>query len=389
MTIEKVYLRRSSRIRSGHLWVFSNEIEGSLKRFKAGTIVRVYERTSNLLGIGYINPHSLISIRLLTNQPEEIDKDFFRKRINCALDYRKRLNLDSDSFRVLYSESDLLPGLIVDIYKDILVLQILTFGMELLKETIIEVIDQIFHPVSIVLRNDSPFRRLEGLPLEKKVIKGDCSDVVIREGDLFFHVDTLSGQKTGFFLDQRENRLVFSKLTGKGKGLDLFCYSGAWAIHMASSGAQVIGVDESDHAIEMSKRNAEINNLSERCRFIKTNVFDFLNEDIRVGNRYDYIVLDPPAFVKSKEKIKEAIRAYRKINADAMRLLNNNGLLATSSCSHHISREAFLDILRAASKDAGKKFRLIEMRSQAKDHPILLSMPETEYLKCAILEVQE
>lgn len=389
MTIEKVYLRRSSRIRSGHLWVFSNEIEGSLKRFKAGTIVRVYERTSNLLGIGYINPHSLISIRLLTNQPEEIDKDFFRKRINCALDYRKRLNLDSDSFRVLYSESDLLPGLIVDIYKDILVLQILTFGMELLKETIIEVIDQIFHPVSIVLRNDSPFRRLEGLPLEKKVIKGDCSDVVIREGDLFFHVDTLSGQKTGFFLDQRENRLVFSKLTGKGKGLDLFCYSGAWAIHMASSGAQVIGVDESDHAIEMSKRNAEINNLSERCRFIKTNVFDFLNEEIRVGNRYDYIVLDPPAFVKSKEKIKEAIRAYRKINADAMRLLNNNGLLATSSCSHHISREAFLDILRAASKDAGKKFRLIEMRSQAKDHPILLSMPETEYLKCAILEVQE
>lgn len=389
MTIEKVYLRRSSRIRSGHLWVFSNEIEGSLKRFKAGTIVRVYERTSNLLGIGYINPHSLISIRLLTNQPEEIDKDFFRKRINCALDYRKRLNLDSDSFRVLYSESDLLPGLIVDLYKDILVLQILTFGMELLKETIIEVIDQIFHPVSIVLRNDSPFRRLEGLPLEKKVIKGDCSDVVIREGDLFFHVDTLSGQKTGFFLDQRENRLVFSKLTGKGKGLDLFCYSGAWAIHMASSGAQVIGVDESDHAIEMSKRNAEINNLSERCRFIKTNVFDFLNEEIRVGNRYDYIVLDPPAFVKSKEKIKEAIRAYRKINADAMRLLNNNGLLATSSCSHHISREAFLDILRAASKDAGKKFRLIEMRSQAKDHPILLSMPETEYLKCAILEVQE
>lgn len=389
MTIEKVYLRRSSRIRSGHLWVFSNEIEGSLKRFKAGTIVRVYERTSNLLGIGYINPHSLISIRLLTNQPEEIDKDFFRKRINCALDYRKRLNLDSDSFRVLYSESDLLPGLIVDIYKDIVVLQILTFGMELLKETIIEVIDQIFHPVSIVLRNDSPFRRLEGLPLEKKVIKGDCSEVIIREGDLFFHVDTLSGQKTGFFLDQRENRLVFSKLTGKGKGLDLFCYSGAWAIHMASSGAQVIGVDESDHAIEMSKRNAEINNLSERCRFIKTNVFDFLSEEIRVGNRYDYIVLDPPAFVKSKKKIKEAIRAYRKINADAMRLLNNNGLLATSSCSHHISREAFLDILRAASKDAGKKFRLIEMRSQAKDHPILLSMPETEYLKCAILEVQE
>lgn len=385
--MEKVYLKRSSRILSGHLWVFSNEIEGSPKRFDSGTIVTVYDRAKQPLGTGYINPHSLISIRLLTNQIEEIDRVFFRERIRKALDYRERLFPDSDSFRVIYSEGDLLPGLIVDRFKDVIVLQTLTSGMDRLKDEIIGLLDDMLHPVSIVLRNDSPIRRLEGLPIEKKLIKGEVTEVVIKEGDLSFFVDTLSGQKTGFFLDQRENRLAFSKLTSNGRGLDLFCYSGAWAIHMASSGVQVTGVDESDHAIEMSRRNAEINSLSDRCRFVKTDVFDFFQEEIKNASRYNYIVLDPPAFVKSKEKIREAVRAYRRINADAMRLLDEGGLLATSSCSHHISRDVFLEILRAASRDAGKRFRLIEMRSQAKDHPLLLSMPETEYLKCAFLEV--
>ncbi len=387
--MEKVYLKRSSRILSGHLWVFSNEIEGSPKRFEQGTIIEVYDRARYFLGLGYINPHSLISIRLLTDQFEKIDRDFFRKRIKNALEYRRRLFPDADSFRVVYSEGDMLPGLIVDKYRDVLAIQTLTAGMNRLKDTIIEVLEEIFHPASMVLRNDSPFRELEGLSLEKGLIKGDTAEVVIKEGGLSFIVDTLSGQKTGFFLDQRENRLTFTKLIGKGRGLDLFCYSGAWAVHMASSGAQVTGIDQSDHAIELAKRNAEINNLTDRCRFIKADVFDFINEEINRGNSYDYIVLDPPAFVKSKEKIREAIRAYRKINASAMRLLDKGGLLATSSCSHHISREVFLDILRSAAKDARRRFRLIEVRSQARDHPVLLSMPETEYLKCAILDVSD
>ncbi|MFN3480416.1 MAG: class I SAM-dependent rRNA methyltransferase [Thermodesulfovibrionales bacterium] len=398
MNEQKVQLKRSSRILSGHLWVFSNEILGSLKRFEPGEIVEVSDRAGHILGTGYINPHSLIAIRLLSNETDrfdpamagltmKIDKDFLRERIKKALDYRKRLYPDSDSFRVVYSEGDLLPGLIVDKYNDVIVLQTLTAGMERLKDVIVDVLDELFHPASIVLRNDSPFRRLEGLALEKGIIKGEVTEVVIKEAELSFYVDTLSGQKTGFFLDQRENRIAFRKLINKGKGLDLFCYSGAWAIHMAACGADVIGVDESDYAIEISTKNAELNKLSNRCRFLKADVFDFIEGEVKNGSRYDFIVLDPPAFVKSREKIREAAKAYRKINASAMRLLNEGGLIATSSCSHHISREAFLDILRAAARDAGRRFRLIEMRSQAKDHPVLLSMPETEYLKCAILEV--
>lgn len=385
--MNKVYLKRSSRILSGHLWIFSNEIVGSPKRFEPGEIVEVSDRTEHILGTGYINPHSLIAIRLLSDKTERIDKDFLRERIRKALDYRKILYPDSDSFRIVYSEGDLLPGLIVDKYNDVLVIQILTAGMERLKDTVVEIINELFHPVSIILRNDSPFRRLEGLSLEKGIIKGDMTEVVIKEAELFFYVDTLSGQKTGFFLDQRENRIAFSKLISKGRGLDLFCYTGAWAMHMAASGADVLGVDESEYAIGMSIKNAELNKLSNNCRFLKADVFDFIEGEIKKGSRYDFIVLDPPAFVKSREKIREASRAYRKINADAMRLLNEGGLIATSSCSHHISREAFVDIIRASAKDAGRRFRLVEMRSQAKDHPVLLSMPETEYLKCAILQV--
>jgi len=385
--MEKVYLRRSSRILSGHLWVFSNEIEGSPKAYKPGSIVTVFDRNRNLLGTGYINPHSLISIRLLSDRIEEIDRDFFLRRISDAIEYRKRFLPSTDSFRVVYSEGDLLPGLIVDKYEKLIVLQILTSGMEGFRDTIIDILDELFHPSGIVMRNDSPFRTLEGLPLEKGIIKGNLTEVVIREGHLSFYVDTLLGQKTGFFLDQRENRLSFSKVIHGGKGLDLFCYTGAWAIHMAYAGADVTGVDDSEHAIEMSRRNAELNDLSERCRFIRADVFAHMKSEIDEKRRYDYIVLDPPAFVKSKERIKEAMRAYRRINSDAMRLLRRGGLLATSSCSYHISKETFLDILRGAARDADRQVRLIEMRSQAKDHPILLSMPETEYLKCAILEV--
>ncbi len=387
MTNGKVYLKRSSRILSGHLWVFSNEIAGSPKRFSPGEIVKVFDRAETPLGTGYINPHSLISIRLLSDRIEEINWEFLKKRIISALNYRKRLFPDYSSYRLIYSEGDLLPGLIVDKYNDVLVLQTLTSGMDRLKDAIIDILDEILNPAGIVLKNDSPFRKLEGLMPEKRVIKGDTEEVIIREGELFFYVNPLSGQKTGFFLDQRENRLAFSKLFFNGKGLDLFCYSGAWSIHMAKQGVDVIGVDESEYAIETSIRNAELNNLSERCRFVRADVFDFIKGEIERANKYNYIVLDPPAFVKSRERLREAIRAYRKLNADVMRLLNSGGFLASSSCSHHISREMFVEILRASAKDAGKRFRLIELRSQAKDHPILLSMPETEYLKCAILEV--
>lgn len=386
--MEIVRLNRTSRILAGHLWVFSNEMATSPKNYKPGSIVELRDRKENFLGIGYINPHSLIAVRILTQEKEQINADFFKKRILNALEYRKRLYGDLNSIRVIYSEGDFLPGLIVDKYEDCLCIQLLTMGIEMWSDDIIGILDEIFSPSVIVLRNDGSTRLLENLQQEKKIIKGTLDKLpMIREDFLLFEVDPLSGQKTGFFLDQRENRIAFSGLVRGGKGLDLFCYSGAWGIHLASKGAQVTGIDESGNAITYAKKNAAINNLSSNFIFKKADVFKFLKDEVSQGSAYDFIVLDPPAFVKSKAKAKEALRGYRGINANAMRSLKRGGLLATSSCSHHIDRETFLEMLRSAARDAGRRVRTIEMRSQAKDHPVLLSIPETEYLKCAFLEM--
>ncbi len=384
--MEIVRLKRTSRILSGHPWVFSNELATSPKRYEPGSLLELRDGKNNFLAIGYINPHSLIAIRVLTRNKENIDRDFFSKRILHAVGYRNRFLKDTDSFRVIYSEGDNLPGLIVDKYDRCLSVQFLTLGMQRWSEIIIDVLDMIFSPSVIVLRNDSSARLLEGLKTEKKILKGTMDEYpVIHEDFLRFEVDPLSGQKTGFFLDQRENRMAFSRLIDGGKGLDLFCYTGAWGLHMAGKGADVTGVDESDYAISQATKNAGMNGLSERCRFIKTEVFDYLKKEISKGSRYDFIVLDPPAFVKSKSKLREAMKAYRAINSNALRLLEAGGLLATSSCSYHMSRELFMEVLRLAARDAGRQVRVIGMRSQAGDHPVLLSVPETEYLKCVFL----
>lgn len=386
--MEVAYLNRTSRILSGHLWVFSNELAASPKKFEPGSVVELRDRKNSFLGIGYINPHSLIAIRILTRKKEEINSDFFRNRILDAIDYRKRFLKDMGSLRVVFSEGDFLPGIIVDKYGDCLSIQILTLGMEKQSDTIIGILDDIFSPSAIVLKNDSSVRLLEGLRQEKKVLKGFLDSLpVIQEDSLLFEIDPMAGQKTGYFLDQRESRIAFSRLVEGGKGLDLFCYSGAWSIHLASRGAHVIGIDDSDQAISFARKNAGINNLSDKCLFEKADVFEFLKKGVLGKDQYDFIVLDPPAFARSKSQIKNAIRGYREINSNAMRMLKKGGLLATSSCSFHIGREIFLDMLRLAAKDAGRQARLIEMRSQAKDHPVLLSMPETEYLKCAFLEI--
>lgn len=386
--MEVAYLNRTSRILSGHLWVFSNELAASPKKFEPGSVVELRDRKNSFLGIGYINPHSLIAIRILTRKKEEINSDFFRNRILDAIDYRKRFLKDMGSLRVVFSEGDFLPGIIVDKYGDCLSIQILTLGMEKQSDTIIGILDDIFSPSAIVLKNDSSVRLLEGLRQEKKVLKGFLDSLpVIQEDSLLFEIDPMAGQKTGYFLDQRESRIAFSRLVEGGKGLDLFCYSGAWSIHLASRGAHVIGIDDSDQAISFARKNAGINNLSDRCLFEKADVFEFLKKGVLGRDQYDFIVLDPPAFARSKSQIKNAIRGYREINSNAMRMLKKGGLLATSSCSFHIGREIFLDMLRLAAKDTGRQARLIEMRSQSKDHPVLLSMPETEYLKCAFLEV--
>jgi len=387
--IKKVHLKRTKRLLGGHLWVFSNEIHENLRNYEAGSLVEVRDMHDLFLGIGYINPQSLISIRLLTRENKEINREFLQRRINDAVMLRKRLVGKRDACRLIYSEGDYLPGLIADIYSGCLVLQFLTAGMEALKGMIIEILDELVSPEVIVLRNESRMRTLEGLPLYKEVIKGDLQKLpIVEEDGLFFEIDPFEGQKTGFFLDQRENRISLKRYVRGGKGLDLFCYLGAWSMHLASSGAEVIGVDASEKALIQAEKIAEMNGVSERVSFVKADVFSFLEKELEsTEKKYDFIVLDPPAFVKSSGKIKEAVKAYRELNEMSMRLLKPGGLLATSSCSYHLSKELFTDMLHSAGRNAQRNLRLIEMRSQGPDHPVLLSMPETEYLKCAFLMV--
>ncbi|MDA8241713.1 MAG: class I SAM-dependent rRNA methyltransferase [Nitrospiraceae bacterium] len=387
--LNKVHLKRTKRVLAGHLWVFSNEIYESPKVYVPGSIVELFDRTDAFLGIGYINPASLISVRILSRERVTIDREFIKKRLRAALDLRARLFGDQEAVRLVYSEGDYLPGLVVDRYGGCAVLQFLTQGIENLRDVIIELIDEMLNPRVIVLKNESRSRTLEGLSLYREVVKGSLDALpLVREDGLLFEVDPLGGQKTGFFLDQKENRRSLKRYVGGGRGLDLFCYTGAWTMHLASSGVEMKGVDQSERAVRQAIKNAELNSLQGRAVFIEEDVFSFLRREVSEGEKkYDCVVLDPPAFVKSAAKLKEAVRAYRELNGHCMRLVRPGGVLASSSCSYHLDRETFLDMLRAAAKDAGRDARLLSLRSQDADHPVLLAMPETEYLKCAFLLV--
>lgn len=351
-------------------------------------MVEVYDRQDRFLGAGYINPNSLIAVRLLTREKERIDSDFFRRRILAAIEYRRRFALDFDSCRLIYSEGDYIPGLIADKYGDCLAVQFLTLGIEKHKDLILNLLDEILSPSAIILRNDSRSRILEGLGLEKRIVKGSLNILpIIKECGVLIEVDPMSGQKTGFFLDQRENRLALSRMCSGGKGLDLFCYTGAWGLQLAVKGMQVFFVDDSETALMQAKKNSALNRIESNCVFVKTEAFDFLKKEVESGNSYEIVVIDPPAFVKSRSKIKEALKGYRDLNSMAMRLVRKGGILATSSCSYHIERTTFLEMLRNAARDCKKSARLLEYRSQSRDHPVLLPVPETEYLKCAFIEL--
>ena len=386
-TLLKVHLKRTKRLLAGHLWIFSNELLESPKNYPPGAVVELYDMKETFLGVGYINPRSLIAVRLLARERRPIDRELIEDRIKDALALRDRLTEERSGRRLIYSEADYLPGLIADSYEHCLVLQFLTAGMDALKEPVIEILDRMTEPEVIVLRNDSRSRTLEGLPLEKKIVKGDLHTFpVISEGGLFFEVDPYEGQKTGFFLDQRENRRCLGEMIKGGRGLDLFCYSGAWSLRCASAGAHVTAVDASEKALSLGGKNAERNGLQEQVTFIKEDVFPFLRRELDAGERrYDFIVCDPPAFVKSGEKLREGVRAYGELNGLCMKLLKRGGILVTSSCSYHLGKEMFIDMLRMAARRSGRGVRLLEFRSQGRDHPVLLSMPETEYLKCAFL----
>ncbi|MDI1472392.1 MAG: class I SAM-dependent rRNA methyltransferase [Thermodesulfovibrio sp.] len=385
--MEKIFVKPSKRY--GSLWIYKNEIVSDISNLYSGTLVKVYESKSNkFIGVGYINPKSTISIRLLSFKELTIDEQFFRSRIIQCKQYREEFLGLKENYRLIFSESDFLPGLIVDKYNKCLVIQILTAGMENFKEMIIKILDTIFSPEIIILRNDSHSRLKEGLKLEKTIVKGDLNEFpLIIEDDIKFLFDPLHGQKTGFFLDQRENRIFLKNLITKGEGLDLFCYVGSWSLHMAKKGIKITGIDSSQNAIDLAKENAKINNLIDKSQFIKADVFDYLKWEIKKDKKYDLIVVDPPAFVKSKNEKKDALEGYLNLNTLAIKLLKKEGIIATSSCSQHVSDYDFYEVIKEAFLRNKKTGKLIYRGTQSKDHPILLSMPETSYLKCLIIKL--
>lgn len=367
--------------------MFSNELRELPRELVPGDIVDVLDVSGRFIGRGYINPRSLIAVRILTRNLEEINTDFIRKRILAARELRTRLGF-GESYRAVYSEGDGLPGLIVDKYSNTLVVQSLTAGIDRLLGEITGVLKEIFTPEAIVLRNDSASRALEGLPLEKRVIEGSIlGPVTIEESGIVYQVDVLEGQKTGFFFDQRENRQTLKDYVVGQRVLDCFCYVGAWSLSAARFGAsEITGLDSSEIAIKFASENAARNGLP-AC-FRKADVFEELRVLEKKHERFGCIILDPPAFVKSRAKVREALKGYKEINLRAMKLLEPGGTLVTCSCSHHIDQDLFREMLIDAAYSAGRTVYLREMRTQARDHPILLAARETLYLKCAILAIE-
>jgi 23S rRNA (cytosine1962-C5)-methyltransferase len=387
MRIIKLKKKEERRVQRGHPWVFSNEVQDLPADAIPGEPVEVRDFTGNFLGRGYMNPRSLIVVRILTRKQEDMDTAFFTGRIGRARDLRKDLGF-GESFRAVFSEGDGLPGLIVDKYADTLVVQSLTAGIDGMLDLVLAALRDVYCPKTIVLRNDTSSRELEGLGQETRVVLGETSGMVeFEESGIRYRANAIEGQKTGFFFDQRENRLVLKDLVRGRRTLDCFCYVGAWALSAARYGAtEVIGIDSSEKAVTLARSNAELNNLS--AKFVVGDVFEKLRELERQKERFGCIVLDPPAFVKSRAKVREALKGYKEINLRGMRLLEPGGFLVTCSCSHHIDQELFREMLIDAAWSAGRQARLLEMRSQSRDHPMLLAAKESQYLKCAILSVE-
>ncbi|ABK17550.1 class I SAM-dependent rRNA methyltransferase [Syntrophobacter fumaroxidans] len=379
---------REKRILQGHRWVFNNEIDGRLPDFEPGSWVEVFSSKRVPLGRGYINPRSLIAVRLVTGPGQEPTREFFSELLRRAEEKRTLLYYPgSTCHRVVFGESDGIPGLIVDRYGDVLVIQVTTLGMARMQSLIQELMVELFRPAAIVCRNDTSVRRLEGLPLEKGLAFGELpEDIRVNIDGLELRVDPLGGQKTGLFLDQRDNRRALLRWIGGKRVLDLFCYTGAWGLAAARGGAsRVVGVDASAEAVDQARSNAAANNVADRCEFIRSEALQYLRT-LRKGD-FDVIVLDPPAFAKTKSALPEAQKGYTDLNRRALLALAPGGLLVTCSCSYHMSEELFARALLQAARAGGRQLRLMESRGQAPDHPVLLAMPETRYLKCWFLEV--
>jgi 23S rRNA (cytosine1962-C5)-methyltransferase len=379
------------RIVEGHRWVFSNEVAAVEGGAGPGDLVRVYSRRGDLLGSAYYNPHTLVAARLYSRGDEDLDADLIGRRLCEALSVRKRFWPGREAFRLVHSEGDGLPGLIVDIYGDVAVVQILTAGMERVRATLLDQLRNLLPLRAIYDRSDAAYRALEGLEPSERPLVGDApAPFEIREDGIRMLVDVVRGQKTGLFLDQAENRRRFRAMLPMGaRVLDCFCYVGSWAMAALAAGArEVVGVDSSAWALEQAEANARLNGWADRCRWIRGDVGDVLRtwSDQSDIEPFDAIVLDPPAFARSKKHVAAAERAYCRINAAAMRLLAPGGLLATCSCSHHIDAMTFDALIARAARDAKWRCRILARLGQACDHPAVPAMPETTYLKGLLLE---
>ena len=387
METVRVNKRGADRIRHGHLWIYRSDVVEV--RAEGGSLVRVTDERGNFIGQALFSDASQIALRFLTQSSEEIDREWWRRRITEAAS-RRNIPAETNAYRLIYSEGDLLPSLIVDRYDDVLVLQTLSQGTEALKPLLTELLIEQFAPRAVIERNDARVRELEGLPLIAAMIYGDApAEFEILQHGLRFLVEPLGGQKTGSFLDQRENRLATraaAQTTNSARALDCFTFNGAFALHLASVCESVIGIDISGDAVDAARRNAELNGAS-NVEFREANVFDALREMESVGERFDVIVLDPPAFAKNRGSLKSAVRGYKEINLRALKLLNPGGVLVTCTCSYHVPEDLFLEIVAEAAIDAHRRVQIVEKRMQATDHPVLLGVPETYYLKCVIAKV--
>ncbi len=389
--------RGADRVRSGHVWVYRSDIVDA-KDVPPGTLVTVQElsdksirptraHSTRTLGSALYSSSSEIALRMISNKPVSDLEQLVRERIRAAIAYRERFVRDTDAYRVIFSEADFLPGLIIDRYNDILSMQVLTQAMDAgpMRERIISELPSSLNPASIAERVDPRVRRLEQLPeKESGLIAGEKSTTEFQMNGVRFIYEALGGQKTGAFLDQRENYAAAAKYA-RGEALDVFCYQGGFALHMARNCSRVTGVDSSRPALEVAERNAALN--GHEIEWIEANAFDLLRDYADARKHYDCIVLDPPAFAKTKHNLQTAMRGYKELNLRALKMLRPGGILVTCSCSYHVSANDLLGSVSAAALDSHRILRLLENRGQAKDHPTVLSIPETAYLKCLIAVV--